>query len=126
MLKDHSSSAIVAVKDYDRAKRFYRDMLGLDLIEEMGGQVMTFETGATNLFVYVSEEAGTNHANAVVWGVGDDVDAIVSDLRSRGVTFEHYEDMRELSLDGDIHRVGDMKLVWLKDPDGNILHLNNM
>ena len=30
------------------------------------------------------------------------------------------------SYAGDIHRAGDMKLVWLKDPDGNILHLNTM
>jgi catechol 2,3-dioxygenase-like lactoylglutathione lyase family enzyme len=34
MLKDHDSSAIVAVADLDRARAFYSDMLGLDLADE--------------------------------------------------------------------------------------------
>jgi hypothetical protein len=28
-------------------------------------------------------------------------------------------------LDGDVHSFGDFKAVWFKDPDGNILHVNN-
>ncbi len=64
----------------ERARRFYGDTLGLEIEEEMGGHVTTFRTGATFLVVYVSPQAGTNQANAVVWGVGDDIDAIVADL----------------------------------------------
>jgi len=26
-------------------------------------------------------------------------------------------------LQGNVHHVGAMKLVWLKDPDGNVLHI---
>ena len=125
MLKDKSSSAIVAVSDIDRAKRFYRDTLGLDLLDDGMEGVLVFRTGATHLTVYKSKEAGTNRANAVVWGVGDEVDAIVSDLRKKGVNFEHYPEIGEF-VDNAIHRAGNMKLVWLKDPDGNILHLNNI
>lgn len=123
MLKDHSSAAIVAVSDLDRARRFYRDTLGLELEGEFMGHVLTFATGATKLTVYRSDMAGTNKANAVVWGVGDDIEAIVADLKAKGVTFEHYPEMER---DGDIHVSGEMKTVWFKDPDGNILHLNNM
>ncbi len=39
------------------------------------------------------------------------------------MTFEHYDSMERR---GDIHVAGDFKAVWLKDPDGNLLHLNNM
>jgi catechol 2,3-dioxygenase-like lactoylglutathione lyase family enzyme len=123
MLKDHSSTAIVAVSDLDRARRFYRDTLGLELESEFMDHVLTFATGETKLTVYRSDFAGTNRANAVVWGVGDDIEAIVASLKAKGVTFEHYPDM---GLEGDIHVSGDMKTVWFKDPDGNILHLNNM
>jgi hypothetical protein len=28
-------------------------------------------------------------------------------------------------LEGDVHVFGDMKVVWFKDPDGNILNLVN-
>jgi extradiol dioxygenase family protein len=76
--------------------------------------------------VYQSAEAGTNRANAVVWSCGEEIDAIVADLQAKGVAFEHYPQMQGVRLEGDIHVAGAMKTVWLKDPDGNILHLNNM
>jgi hypothetical protein len=56
--------------------------------------------------------------------VGEDLDAILAALESKGVGFEHYPEIGR--LEGNIHRVGDAKLVWMKDPDGNILHINNM
>jgi len=125
MLKDKSSSAIVAVSDIERAKKFYRDTLGLELVDDSMGDVLTFRTGATMLVVYRSEFAGSNKANAVVWDVGDEIEAIAATLRERGVAFERYDDMG-LALKGDVYVAGPMKLVWFKDPDGNILHLNSM
>jgi hypothetical protein len=93
----------------------------------MGSDVVTFRTGATRLMVYHSpENAGTNQANAVVWGVGDDLDAIVAVLKDRGVRFLHYPNLKGLTLEGDVHRAGQNKLVWIADPDGNILHLNDL
>ena len=125
MLADHDSSAIVAVADLDRARAFYADVLGLKLRREgREEEVLVFRTGATQLVVYQSAEAGTNRANAVVWGVGDDLDAIVETLESRNVRFERYPGIGE--LDGNVHKAGRAKLVWLKDPDGNILHFNNI
>ena len=125
MLADHESSAIVAVADLERARAFYADVLGLELSSEGSEEgVLLFRTGATQLVVYQSAEAGTNRANAVVWGVGDDLDAIVEALEARGVRFEHYPEIG--ALDGNVHHAGRAKLVWLKDPDGNILHINNM
>jgi len=123
MLKDKASTAIVAVSDIARATAFYRDTLGLDIADDSMGDVVVFRTGNTSLVVYRSEFAGTNKANAVVWDVGKEIDDIVADLAAKGVSFEHYEDME---LQGDIHVAGRMKIVWFKDPDGNILHLNNM
>ena len=124
MLKDHDSSAIVAVGDLDRARTFYGDVLGLELVEEEMEGVLVYRTGATRLVVYQSEYAGSNRANAVVWGVGKDLDAIVAALEAKGAAFEHYPDVGR--LEGNVHLAGGAKLVWLKDPDGNILHLNSM
>lgn len=124
MLKDKSSSAIVAVSDIGRAREFYQDSLGLDLADDSMGEVLVFKTGATSLVVYQSEHAGTNKANAVVWGVGDEIDAITAALKAKGFRFQHYPDIGKLQ--GDIHVEGEMKMVWFTDPDGNILHLNNM
>ena len=125
MLKDHDSSAILAVVDLDRARAFYGDTLGLALLDEGREQgVLVYRTGATKLIVYRSEFAGTNRANAVVWGVGKDLDAIVAALEAKGAAFEHYPDVGR--LEGNVHVAGGARLVWLKDPDGNILHINSM
>ena len=124
MLKDHDSSAILAVSDLGRARTFYGDLLGLELVEEEMEGVLVYRTGATRLAVYQSEYAGTNRANAVVWGVSEDLDAIVAALEAKGAAFEHYPDIGRLQ--GAVHLAGGAKLVWLKDPDGNILHVNNM
>ncbi|PAP76280.1 VOC family protein [Rubrivirga marina] len=125
MLGAYDSSAIVAVRDLDRARAFYGDLLGLDAEADAGTGVLLFKTGATTLVVYPSEEAGTNRANAVVFSGIADLDAVVGGLRDRGVTFEHY-DLPGLTLDGDVHRRGDDGFVWFKDPDGNLLHLTTL
>lgn len=124
MLKDHDGSAILAVADLDRARAFYGEVLGLEL-DGPGAQegVLVYRTGATRLVVYASQYAGTNRANAAVWDVGADLDPIVAALEAKGVRFEHYPDIGR--LEGNVHHAAGMKLVWLKDPDGNILHLNS-
>jgi catechol 2,3-dioxygenase-like lactoylglutathione lyase family enzyme len=125
MLKDHDSSAIVAVADLDRTRAFYSDMLGLDLADEGAAQgVLVYRTDATRLIVYRSDHAGTNRANAIVWGVGEELDAVVAALEAKGAAFEHYPDIGR--REGNVHVAGGAKLVWLKDPDGNILHINSM
>ena len=125
MLKDYDSSAIVAVRDIARARTFYGETLGLPLAGEGPGGTLAFRTGATKLLVYPSDHAGTNRANAVVWGCGGDIDAVVDALAARGVVFEHYPDM-EGRFEGGMHVFGTRKLAWFKDPDGNILHVNNI
>lgn len=124
MLKDLNSSAIVAVSDIARARRFYADVLGLELAEDDMDEVMVFRTGATHLVVYRSDSAGTNRANAVVWDAGGEIDGIVAALAAKGVAFEHYPEIGEFRE--NMHHADGMKLVWFKDPDGNILHINQM
>ena len=120
MLKNKNSSAIVAVKDLDRAKAFYSDVLELNLADTSNEGVLGYRTGSTWLTVYKSDFAGTNQANAVSWDVGVELDDIVAALKDKGVAFEHYEQMPR---EGDVHVCGSLRLAWFKDPDGNILHL---
>ena len=123
MLGKKNAIATVAVKDIQAARRFYEEQLGLTPAqdEEMG--VITYRTGGSTLVVYTSEFAGTNKATSVTWSVGKDFDAILESLLSKGVSFERYDGLPEVTRDGDVHRVGDLKLAWFKDPDGNLHHL---
>jgi hypothetical protein len=52
--------------------------------------------------------------------VGGDLEKVVSALKSKGVSFEHY-DIPGISRKGDIHGSDEGKIAWFKDPDGNIL-----
>lgn len=124
MFKDLNSSAIVAVRDLAGARAFYGETLGLELSGDTP-EVLSFRTGTTLLMVYRSDLAGTNQANAVVWGAGASFDAVVAELRGKGVRFEEYPGMGIQIVDG-VHVDGGFKGVWFKDPDGNILHFNNM
>jgi catechol 2,3-dioxygenase-like lactoylglutathione lyase family enzyme len=123
MLGNKDAIATVAVKDLATAKRFYEDKLGLKPAEPADQSLTNYKTGGSTLLVYTSQFAGTNQATAVTWSVGNDFDAIMQSLQSKGVTFEHYDGLPEVTRNGDVHTVGDLKLAWFKDPDGNIHHL---
>ena len=122
MLNQKEAIAMIAVKNIQEAAKFYEGTLGLARNGTEGEEVITYRSGSTRINVYHSQYAGTNKATAVVWNVGDEMESIVASLKSKGVTFEHY-DMPGLTLQGDIHVGGDMKVAWFKDPDGNILSL---
>ena len=116
--------ATLPVKDYEAAKKFYTDVFGLELINESPGGAM-YKTGSSKVLVYPSQYAGTNQATAASFDVGD-LGQAVQELKNKGVTFEHYDGMPGMKLEGDIHVAEGMKAAWLKDPDGNILALTEM
>ena len=125
MLSDRDAVATIAVKDLKVAGKFYTETLGLRRgggADEPG--TLSFATGKTTMLVYESKFAGTNQATAATWFVGEDLDALVQQLRSRGVTFEHYH-LPDTKRHGDIHVSGKTKVAWFKDPDGNIHALVN-
>ena len=111
---------MIAVKDLDRARKFYEDTLGLETDDEWGEGV-TLKSGNTLINVYRSEFAGTNKATALTFDV-DDIDKEVSTLKDKGVFFEHY-DLPGLEQRGDLYVGEGIKTAWFKDPDGNILSL---
>jgi catechol 2,3-dioxygenase-like lactoylglutathione lyase family enzyme len=124
MLGDKDAAATIAVSDLQRARDFYENTLGLTLAQEQPGGIL-YKSGNSVVLVYPSEYAGTNQATAASWAVGDDFDAIVDELRAKGVAFEHYDDLPDTTREGDVHVADEFKAVWLKDPDGNILNLIN-
>ena len=121
MLGKSNATPMIAVKDLDRARKFYEDTLGLETKDEMGGEVLTMKSGDTVINVYRSEFAGTNKATALTFDV-DDIAKEVSELKEKGIFFEHY-DLPGLEQRGDLYVGEGMKTAWFKDPDGNILSL---
>ena len=124
MLSDSEAIAMIAVKDINAATKFYEGTLGLSRLSTEGDEAITYRTGSFRLNIYRSQYAGTNKATSVLWNVGKDIEAVVANLKSKGISFEHY-DMPEMKLEGDIYRHADFKVAWFKDPDGNILSIVN-
>ena len=127
MLGAKNAAATLAVKDIDGARDFYENTLGLTQVEggPSGPSAVLYKSGSSTVLVYQSGYAGTNQATAASWAVGDELDAIVQGLKEKGVTFEHYDDLPGTTREGDVHVMGELKAVWFKDPDGNILNLAN-
>jgi extradiol dioxygenase family protein len=119
MLGDNDAIATIPVRDIDEARKFYQETLGLMTGPSRERDVLTCKSGSSSVLVYRSEHAGTNEATAATWAV-DDVDSLVSDLKRKGVAFEHH-DFPDTRLEGDVHVSGSMKAAWFKDPSGNIL-----
>jgi catechol 2,3-dioxygenase-like lactoylglutathione lyase family enzyme len=124
MLGDANVQPMLPVRDLQVAEKFYEGTLGLKEVDEAPGAAVTYRTGESTLVVYRSEFAGTNKGTAALWEV-DDVEKTVRELKSRGVKFEHYDDMPEVTRQGDVHHAGDLRVAWFKDPDGNILSIQN-
>ena len=120
MLGNHDVGATLAVSDFEASRRFYEETLGLATELAMEGSAI-YTSGSTRLLVYESQYAGTNQATAATWAVGGELDAVIDELRGKGVTFEHYDDLPGTTREGDIHTIGEMRGVWFKDRDGNIL-----
>ncbi len=129
MLGDHPVHATIATGDLARSRSFYEETLGLKVEpgqegDEEGGGLM-FRSGSTQLFVYQSQFAGTGEQTVATWLVND-FDAVVADLRSRGITFEQY-DLPGVKTDAEgIVTEDGFKAAWMKDPDGNILNITQM
>jgi catechol 2,3-dioxygenase-like lactoylglutathione lyase family enzyme len=120
VLGDAMVRAIVPVSDRDRALEFYRDLLGLEVLvlqDELGEARL--QVGAAELVLYKSVGAGQSRHTLAAFDV-DDIEEAVARLRAKGIVFEEY-DLPGLKTENGITTLGDTKAAWFKDPDGNIL-----
>jgi len=124
MLSDANVQPMLPVKDLEVAKKFYEETLGLRRVDGAPGAADVYQSGNGTLSVYGSEFAGTNKGTAALWEVSD-LKGTVKELKAKGVTFEHYDNLPGLTRKDDVHSAGDIRVVWLKDPDGNILSIQN-
>lgn len=124
MLSTINPVATIGVKNLEAAKKFYEGTLGFKPLESSQECVQMYKCGDATVEVYESTFAGTNKATSLTFFAGDKLEKEVEELKSKGVKFEHYDNM-DAKIVGDIHDMGDMKAAWFKDPDGNIINLVN-
>lgn len=110
----------IAVSDLVQAASFYGGKLRLTAGEAQSDESLIYACGCgTSLHVYESPaQAGKASATLATWYVAD-LEDVVDELGSRGVTFERYDDPTLKSDTKGIHELGDGRVAWFKDPDGN-------
>jgi catechol 2,3-dioxygenase-like lactoylglutathione lyase family enzyme len=118
MLERFDFVATLPAADLERAKAWYRDKLGLEPAEKHEG-ALVYRAGPSAFQLYPTQHAGTARNTLGVW-YADDIDAVVADLRSRGVEFEEY-DFPGLKTEDGIADLGFERSAWFKDSEGNTL-----
>ncbi|MGH3730108.1 MAG: VOC family protein [Micromonosporaceae bacterium] len=118
MLSEAPIYATIPTRDFDRAKHFYRDTLGLKVDEESADGV-AFECAGTRLYVFPTHSDQMAGHTLASWEVSD-LDAEMADLRARGVMFEEY-DLPGLKTQNGVAELGNIRGAWFKDSEGNIL-----
>jgi catechol 2,3-dioxygenase-like lactoylglutathione lyase family enzyme len=123
-LSDSRVGAVVAVSDLDAARRFYEDTLGLRPEDPSEQGVRYPCADGTALFVYPSpDNAGKSPATVAGWAVAD-FEATLDELEGQGVAFEQYDQPGIKTDERGVFDTGSFRVVWVKDPDGNTLAIN--
>ncbi|WP_131740186.1 VOC family protein [Actinomadura roseirufa] len=115
MLTDSKAFSGFSVDDIPAAKRFYGEVLGLDVSED-NGMLTLHITGDRPTLVYPKPNHEPATFTILNFPVAD-IEEAVAGLAARGVAFEHYDGVD----DKGIFRKGGPLIAWFKDPAGNVL-----
>jgi catechol 2,3-dioxygenase-like lactoylglutathione lyase family enzyme len=121
MLDKYPVHATIPCSDFDRAKAWYKEKLGLEPYDEDEGGAYYRCGNGSEFGLFPTPYAGTAKNTQMEWSV-DDIAATVKELQGNGVTFDHF-DMPGIQWDGDIAVMGPFKGAWMKDSEGNTLGL---
>jgi len=121
MLADKKLKAFAPTLNPQKAKAFYQEILGLELINE-DGFALQFNCNGTYLRVTTVQELTPQPFTVLGWTVPD-IDETIKQLTAKGVVFERYGFFEQDEL-GVWTAPGGTKVAWFKDPDGNLLSLD--
>ena len=132
MLENSDVATRLPAQDLERARAFYAEKLGLEPIEERQGG-LRYRCGNSYFALFQSAGAPSGTHTQMGWEV-DDIEAVVTALRARGVVFEEYDlpGLRTVGGIADIEGnypskggVGE-RAAWFRDSEGNLIGLGEL
>ena len=117
------SSAVVAFApstDLARSRAFFGDVLGLRVLDESPFAV-SFDAAGTLLRVTLVDNFNPAAYTILGWHV-DDIERVAEEFGSRGIAAERYPWLEQDARGSWTAPSGD-RVLWFKDPDGNVLSL---
>jgi catechol 2,3-dioxygenase-like lactoylglutathione lyase family enzyme len=127
ILKNSNVATRLPAQDLERARAFYAEKLGLEPIEERPGG-LRYQCGNGHFSLFQSTGVPSGEHTQMAWEV-DDLDAVVTELRHRGVVFEDVDVPGLKTVDGIADVVGNYpsaggvgeRAAWFRDSEGNLL-----
>jgi catechol 2,3-dioxygenase-like lactoylglutathione lyase family enzyme len=127
MLNKSNVAARLPAQDLKRARKFYSEKLGLEPVEERPGG-LKYQCGKGYFALFESAGAPSGEHTQMGWEV-EDIDAVVIELRKRGVVFEEYDLPGLKTINGIAEVSGNYpssggigeRGVWFYDSEGNLL-----
>jgi catechol 2,3-dioxygenase-like lactoylglutathione lyase family enzyme len=123
MLADKQLKAFIPTINLSKAKSFYQDILGLELLSE-DQYALEFNANGVLLRVTVVQELKPQVFTVLGWNV-ENISSIIRSLNNKEIYCEQYEFLQQDDL-GIWIAPGGAKVAWFKDPDGNILSLTEL
>jgi catechol 2,3-dioxygenase-like lactoylglutathione lyase family enzyme len=126
-LSDSNVATRLPAQDLERARAFYAEKLGLEPIEERPGG-LRYQCGSAYFSLFESAGVPSGEHTQMAWQV-DDIDAVVAELRGRGVVFEDVDLPGLKTVDGIAEVSGNYpsaggvgeRAAWFRDSEGNLL-----
>jgi predicted enzyme related to lactoylglutathione lyase len=118
-------SVVLPAKDIKRAREFWERKVGVEITDAPApGYFMGHAGGGTQFLMYETPLKPTE-ATAAAFLV-DDLNAVMADLRTRGVVFADY-DMPGLKTVNGVAEMGPMgRGAWFVDSEGNTINVVQM
>ena len=127
-LKRARTATRLPAQDLDRARAFYSEKLGLEPVEEREGGLL-YRCGGSEFALFESAGAASGDHTQRGFEV-EDIEAVVAELRGRGVAFEEYDFPGLTTADGIAEIEGNYpskgkgeRGAWFRDSEGNMLGL---
>lgn len=120
MFKHTKAFSGFSVDDLQKAKKFYGEILGLDVTDNPMGLIELQIESSNNIIVYPK----SNHKAATFTILNfpvNNIDEAVSKLTALGVQFEQYGGNIQTDEKGICRSDKGPNVAWFKDPAGNIL-----
>jgi predicted enzyme related to lactoylglutathione lyase len=121
VLTDANVQAALPCSDFERAKGFYKESLGISPTDEDPDGAYYACAEGSGFFLFPSAGVASGTHTQVGFQVAD-IEAEVAELKSMGVKFEEY-DMPQLKTVNGIAMLGTERGAWFKDSEGNLLAL---
>jgi catechol 2,3-dioxygenase-like lactoylglutathione lyase family enzyme len=110
----------IPVSDLDRARVFYGETLGLELLWENPASIRFRVGPASEVSTFRRPGLITEHTLAHFEVT--DIEATVRDLEAKGIEFVDYTEGPLITMN-HIAQLGPARGAWFRDPDGNFLGL---